>query len=294
MQVCQRLKGAALVTGLIRGASPQYHVSLEAQNCADGSSLVHESFAVDGKPEVLPRLSAAVDDLRKRLGESRQSLKTFDARLNRRHQFSRSPKSLSVGTGPARAFQNVESRDVLKTAIALDPDFAIAYAQLGSAYCNLGEPSYAKQYFEKAFALRARATEPERLYITGRYFDIVTGEREKGSENSKLWTEIYPNDWKAYNALSNNAVLLARFRLRWIMRAEAMELGPGQDFGASNMLMGLMGLIRIDEEQSLDSRPDTTIVLSTLTFSASHTSKTINRLWSVSAIGQTNIPKTRD
>lgn len=252
LQVCQRLKSAALVTGLIRGETQHYQVSLDAHNCADGASLVHESFAVDDKPEVLPRLSAAVDDLRRRLGESRQSLKTYDVSIEQATTSSlEALRAYQLGLDLRAHSKNVESRDVLKTAIALDPDFAIAYAQLGSAYSNLGEPSYAKQYFEKAFALRARATEPERLYITGRYFDIVTGEREKGSENSKLWTEIYPNDWKAYNALSNNAVLLGRYQTAVDNARKAVELGPGQDFGASNLLAGLMGLNRVDEAKAL-------------------------------------------
>jgi len=252
LQVCQRLKSAALVTGLIRGATEHYLVSLEAQNCGDGKSLVHESFAVDGKPEVLPRLSLAVDDLRKRLGESQQSLKTFDVSMEQATTGSlEALRAYQLGLDLRAHSKNVEARDVLKTAIALDPDFAIAYAQLGSTYSNLGEPSYAKQYFEKAFALRARATEPERLYITGRYFDIVTGEREKGSENSKLWLEIYPNDWKAYNALANNAVLLGRYQTAADNARKAMELGPGQDFGVSNLLMGLMGLNRMDEAKAL-------------------------------------------
>ena len=255
LQVCQRLKSAALVTGLIKGAAPHYLVSLEAQSCGDGKSLVHESFAVDGKPEVLPRLGTAVDDLRKRLGESRQSLKTFDVSIEQATTSSlEALRAYQLGLDLRAHSKNVESRDVLKTAIALDPDFAIAYAQLGSAYSNLGEPSYAKQYFEKAFALRARATEPERLYITGRYFDIVTGEREKGSENSKLWIEIYPNDWKAYNALANNAVLLGRYQTAVDNARKAMELGPGQDFGVSNLLMGLMGLNRMDEANALCER----------------------------------------
>jgi DNA-binding winged helix-turn-helix (wHTH) protein/tetratricopeptide (TPR) repeat protein len=252
LQVCQRLKSAALVTGLIRGSTQHYQVSLEAQNCVDGSSLAHESFAVDGKPEVLPRLSAAVNDLRKRLGESRQSLKNFDVSIEQATTSSlEALRAYQLGLDLRSHFKNVEARDVLKTAITLDPDFAIAYAQLGSTYSNLGEPSYAKQYFEKAFALRARATEPERLYITGRYFDIVTGEREKGSENSKLWLEIYPNDWKAYNALANNAVLLGRYQTAVDNAHKAMELGPGQDFGVSNLLMGLMGLNRMDEAKDL-------------------------------------------
>jgi DNA-binding winged helix-turn-helix (wHTH) protein/tetratricopeptide (TPR) repeat protein len=252
LQVCQRLKSAALVTGLIRGSTQHYQVSLEVQNCADGTSLVHEAFTVDGKPEVLPRLSTAVDDLRKRLGESRQSLKIFDVSIEQATTTSlEALRAYQLGMELRSHSKNVEARDVLKTAIALDPDFAIAYAQLGSTYSNLGEPSHAKQYFEKAFALRARATEPERLYITGRYFDIVTGEREKGSENSKLWLEIYPNDWKAYNALANNAVLLGRYQTAVDNARKAMDLGPSQDFGSSNLLMGLMGLNRMDEAKDL-------------------------------------------
>jgi len=252
LQVCQRLKSAALVTGFIRGATPHYQVSIEAQTCADGTSLVHESFSVNGKQEVLPRLSVAVDDLRKRIGESQHSLKTFDVSIEQATTSSlEALRAYQLGLDLRAHSKNVEARDVLKTAITLDPDFAIAYAQLGSTYSNLGEPSYAKQYFEKAFALRARATEPERLYITGRYFDIVTGEREKGSENSKLWTEIYPNDWKAYNALSNNAVLLGRYQTAVDNARKAMELGPSQDFGSSNLLMGLMGLNRMDEAKAL-------------------------------------------
>ena len=86
--------------------------------------------------------------------------------------------------------KNLEARPAFKTAIALDPSFAIAYAQLGSSYSNDGETQEGKKYFRKAFELRAHATGPERLYIVGRYFDIVTGELEKGSETYKLWTEL--------------------------------------------------------------------------------------------------------
>ena len=252
LQVCQRLKSAALITGLIRGATPHYQVSLNAQSCVDGASLVHESFAVDNKAEVLPRLSEAIDDLRRRLGESRQSLQSFDVSIEQATTSSlEALRAYQLGLDLRAHSKNVEARDVLKTAITLDPDFAIAYAQLGSTYSNLGEPSNAKQYFEKAFALRARATEPERLYITGRYFDIVTGEREKGSETSKLWMELYPNDWKPYNGLANDAVLLGRYQTAVDNARKAMELGPGQDFGASNLLMGLMGLHRMDEAKAL-------------------------------------------
>jgi tetratricopeptide (TPR) repeat protein len=160
-------------------------------------------------------------------------------------------KAYQLGLDLRTHFKSVEARAVLKTAISLDPNFAIAYAQLGSAYSNSGDATYARQYFQRAFELRARATEPERLYITGRYFDIVTGEREHGSETYKLWTELYPNDWLAYNAIANNAVILGRYETAVDSAHKAMELGSSQDFGSSNLVAALIGLNRLNEAKSV-------------------------------------------
>ena len=255
MQVCQRLSGAALITGHIRPSGKQYSLLVEAQLCSDGTSLVAESFSADTKQEVLPRLSAVVDELRRKLGESRQSLERFDVSMEQATTSSlEALRAYQLGLDLRFHSKNVEARDVLKTAVALDPDFAIAYAQLGSAYSNLGEPSYARQYFQKAFDLRAHATEPERLYITSRYFDIVTGEREKGSETSKLWIEMYPNDWKPYNGLANNAVLLGQYQTAVDYGRRAVELGPTQDFASSNLLVGLICVNRLKEAKSISEK----------------------------------------
>ncbi|MGH9495924.1 MAG: winged helix-turn-helix domain-containing protein, partial [Candidatus Sulfotelmatobacter sp.] len=252
MQVCQRLNGTVLVTGLIRPSGQRFSLLVGAHLCADGTSLGQETFSVDTKQEVLPRLSAAVDALRRKLGESRQSMERFDVSMEQATTGSlEALRAYQLGLELRFHSKHVEARDVLKTAIALDPDFAIAYAQLGSVYSNLGEPSYARQYFQKAFDLRAHATEPERLYITSRYFDIVTGEREKGSETSKLWMEMYPNDWKPYNGLANNAILLGQYQTAVDYAGRAMELAPGQDFGSSNLLLGLIGVNRLNEAKAV-------------------------------------------
>jgi eukaryotic-like serine/threonine-protein kinase len=251
-QVCQRLKAGALIVGSIRTASRNYSVSLEAQRCSDGASLSEQTFSVDSKQEVLTQLSLAVDQLRSRLGESRESLQKFDVPIEQATTSSlEALKAYQLGLELRTHSKNVEARAVLKTAIALDPNFAIAYAQLGSAYSNSGDATYARQYFQKAFALRARATEPERLYITGRYFDVVTGEREHGSETYKLWTEVYPNDWLPYNAIANNAVLLGRYEAAVDFARRAMELGPTQDFGSSNLISALIALNRLNEAKTI-------------------------------------------
>ena len=55
-------------------------------------------------------------------------------------------------------------------AIELDPNFAMAYARLGTVYNNLGQTDLSEQNRQKAFELRDRASEREKLYIMSHYY----------------------------------------------------------------------------------------------------------------------------
>jgi eukaryotic-like serine/threonine-protein kinase len=85
----------------------------------------------------------------------------------------------------------------------------------------------------------------------GRYFDIVTGELEKGSETYKLWTELYPDEWRSYNALANDANLLGRYDTVVDASKQAVLLEPNHNFGYINLLSGLIALNRIDEAKAI-------------------------------------------
>jgi eukaryotic-like serine/threonine-protein kinase len=252
LEVCQRGKASALVVGSIQPTGGAYLLALEASRCADGRSLAHETLTVANQQAVLPRLGSMIDDLRRSLGESRESLQKFDVPVEQATTSSlEALKAYQLGLELRAHSQNLEARPAFKTAVALDPSFAIAYAQLGSSYSNEGEVQEGKKYFEKAFALRARATEPERLYIVGRYFDIVTSELEKGSETYKLWTELYPDQWLAYNALANDANLLGRYDTVVDASKQVVRLYPNHNFGYINLLFGLIALNQLDEARSL-------------------------------------------
>ena len=58
----------------------------------------------------------------------------------------------------------------LKRAIELDPNFPMAYAGLAMTYENLGQPSLALENATKAYQLRDRVSEREKLRITAAYF----------------------------------------------------------------------------------------------------------------------------
>ena len=252
LEVCQRGKGSALIVGSIQPTGGAYLLALEASRCADGRSLAHETVTVANQKAVLPRLGSMIDDLRRSLGESRASLQKFDVPVEQATTSSlEALKAYQLGLELRAHSKNLEARPAFKTAIALDPSFAIAYAQLGSSYSNEGESQQGKKYFRQAFELRAHATEPERLYIVGRYFDIVTGELEKGSETYKLWTELYPDEWRAYNALANDANLLGRYDTVVDASKQTVRLEPNHNFGYINLLSGLIALNRLDEAKSV-------------------------------------------
>lgn len=250
--VCRYGHASASITGAIRLSAGAYLISIEADGCADGTVLAQQTLSAPNQEQVLTSLGTMVDGLRRKLGESRESLRKFDVPVDQATTSSlEALKAYQLGFDLRVHMKNLEARPAFKTAVALDPTFAIAYAQLGSSYSNLGNTFEAKKYFQKAFDLRGRVTEPERLYITGRYFDIVTGEVEKGAEIYKLWTEIYPNEWLAYNGLANDSYQLGRYETVVEAAQRAVGLGPNQDFGSSNLVAGLVALNRLDDAKKI-------------------------------------------
>src|SRR5256884_9358277 len=64
------------------------------------------------------------------------------------------------------------------------------------------ENALAAENMHKAYGLRDKVTEWERLYIVAHYYDHGTGELEKASQVYELWQQTYPRDWVPYNNLA--------------------------------------------------------------------------------------------
>ena len=81
---------------------------------------------------------------------------------------------------------------LFQRAIGLDPNFAMGYTQLGLSYKSLGESELAAENIRKAYELRERVSEPEKLHIESSYYFHVTGDLEKARQAYELWAQIYP------------------------------------------------------------------------------------------------------
>jgi tetratricopeptide (TPR) repeat protein len=99
---------------------------------------------------------------------------------------------------------------LFQRAVSLDPNFAMAYLRLGQSYQPLSELARAAESTRKAYELRGRTSEREKLEISSFYETIVTGNLEAARTSYELFAQTYPRDedpqvflWVTYFALGD-------------------------------------------------------------------------------------------
>jgi tetratricopeptide (TPR) repeat protein len=204
-EVCQRAAAKALLGGTIAMLGSSYVITLNAQDCVDGDVLAEEQTQAATKEDVLAALGGAVSKFRQQLGESLPSIQRYDSRIEEATTKSlEALKAYSQGIRTRRMTSDFDSVPFFRRAIELDPEFALAYARLGTVYNNLGQTEEARKMTARAYELRQKASEAERLYIEARYFSVVEVDTQKAIDAYNVWLATYP---KEYTALTNSAVL---------------------------------------------------------------------------------------
>src|SRR5678815_4891689 len=201
-EICLRNGIKAMLTGTIANLGKQYVITLEAVN-ATGESLAREQVEANSKEEVLNALHKAGSQLRSKLGESISSVQKYDKPLAQATTSSMDAlKALTLGDMKHAEGEELGAIPHYQQAIELDPNFAMAYARLGTVYLNLGQSQLSEDNRKKAFELRDRASEREKLYITSHYY-ADSGQLEKGLTALELYKQTYPHDSIPYNNLAN-------------------------------------------------------------------------------------------
>ena len=133
--------------------------------------------------------------VRERLGESVVTIEKYSRPLQ---------EATTASLDAWKAFTNArqvyftsgraQAEPLFQRAIAIDPDFAIAHAQLGITYSNQGESALSRQSTVKAYQLRHRATDVERFFIETVYDRQVTGNMDREMVTLEAWAQTFPRD----------------------------------------------------------------------------------------------------
>jgi serine/threonine protein kinase/tetratricopeptide (TPR) repeat protein len=251
-EISQRENAKAIISGSISSLGSNYVITLEASNAQTGDSLARQQVEAAGKEQVLKSLDKAASDLRQKLGESLSSVQQFTTPLELATTSSlEALKQFSVGQGLHNHMDESAAIPELKHAVDLDPNFAMSYAVLGVVNSNVGNAKAAVQYITKAYELRERASEPEKFYITGHYYDMVTGDLDKTIDLYQQWIRTYPRDVRPVDNLSLSYSRLGDHEKALATAVEASRVDPQDFFCYQNQIAGYMALNRIDEAKSV-------------------------------------------
>ena len=250
-EVCQRTGSNAMLTGSIAGLGRQYVIGLKAVNCNTGDVLAEAQEQAAGKEAVLKALDNAAISLRSKLGESLSSVEKYDTPLEEATTPSlEALKAYSLGVKADYSKGSNAALPFFKRAAELDPNFAMAYAALSGTYRNLNEVGRAAENMRKAYELRGKVSERERLFIEATYHLLATGELEKAAQVYEQWQQTYPH-WAPHSNLGFVYVELGNYEKALDETREAMRLEPNDETNYFNLSQIYANLNRLDDADAV-------------------------------------------
>jgi len=227
-EICQRNDLKALIAGSIAALGRHYVITLEAINAKSGETIGRQQTEADSKEEVLKSLSSAASGIRETLGESLSSIRQSDIPLYQLTTPSvEALKSFALGFDLSNKGEYFQSIPLFKRAVELDANFAYGYSLLAGNYTIVNEPRRAAENAAKAFALKDKGTDRERLYITSVYDNYTLGDLDKTIEGFRVYDQAYPNDFRASGNLSLAYLLLGQYEKALGEARESVRLNPG-------------------------------------------------------------------
>ena len=211
-EVCLRTNGQALIAGSIESAGNGYEIELKAVNCRTDKTIAGTDGVAKNRTDVLHALHEAARQLRGELGESLASVDQFNKPLQEATTSSlEALQAYSAGVALRQSKGNTAALPYLQKAVALDPNFALAYAAMGSIYFNMVQTGLGRENIVKAYELRNRVSERERFHILGAYYQSVTGDHDQAIQNAKEWIRSYPGEAVPHARLAALSAALGQY-----------------------------------------------------------------------------------
>jgi tetratricopeptide (TPR) repeat protein len=253
-EICERTGSSAVMEGSITGLGSQYVLSLRARNCRTGDLLDEEQASAGRKEEVFKALAQMANRFRAQAGESLPRMEkapSMSTEVTTPSLEAWRSYSAAMRASQRRA-QSAEAISLLKRAIEIDPQFAMAYAQLGRLYSDLGEPETGVRSIAKAYELRDRVSDRENYLITFSYHRQVDRNLELTRQTLESWEQKYPGDRLPHSYLSGFTSSGSGYYARAAEEGQkAIEQDPDFAIGYENVAFAYVYLNRLSEAEAV-------------------------------------------
>jgi eukaryotic-like serine/threonine-protein kinase len=202
-QICAKTNSKMVISQSIADAGNGYHLEMRALDCGSGATLAKEQADIGSRNEVIHELGVTAVHLRAKLGEPPASLARFNQPLEK--ALSASLEALQAGAEGTKLHYAGDVAGALKLyqrTIELDPNLALTYEGMGAAYYALQNTELSEASYTRAYQLRDRLTEKDRLNLELNYYGSVIGDWEKEYSSVLRFLELFPRDVYARNNLA--------------------------------------------------------------------------------------------
>jgi serine/threonine-protein kinase len=183
-----------MLAGAITEHGGEYEIVLRAIDPVLNQIRAISRKQFSSKGELTAAVGRIAEDLRRALGEGRSDVEQTSRPLER--VTTNSYDALVAYTTSMSLYgkgRPDEAEPLMRRSIAIDPEFAMAHRQLATLYSSLGRPDESLAFATRAYQLRDRATERERILIEALYH-LRRADYLKSLESYKLAVALYPEE----------------------------------------------------------------------------------------------------
>jgi putative peptide modification system cyclase len=196
-EIAAREGARALVLPTLTEVGGRLQISLEVVDPRTKEIVYSESAIASGSRDLLPAMDDVLERMRSRFGESVASIDQHSEPLAEVTTSNiEALRAYSLGLQARADHRLADALALQRQAIALDPDFALAYAALAALQFTNGESDAALANIHEALARRDKLTVREKLYLDA--IEGAFGPLEPMLARWKLLATMYPDEYRAY------------------------------------------------------------------------------------------------
>ena len=226
-EICRRENVPLLLAGSIVRLGGSFQITLRALDPARDEVLFAERSRFAEKTDLFAQMDSLASRMRSRLGESLAGI-----RRNSRPLALVTTQSLDALQLYSQAADLIaqgkpdDAPPLLRTALDLDPQFAMAHLRLGEYYgWIVGKNPQALAELTLAFQLRHNVSERERLLIEAAYFETREN-YDRAGQSLRSLVGLYPDDPDTHYQLARQYYNLNQLPAAIAELRRALQLNP--------------------------------------------------------------------
>lgn len=242
---------ALIVEGNVHAARAGLQFALDVFRSGDRKPALTLTRGATDRSGIVALADEIVLQLRREFGESRVALNSTNA-VPLAQITSADPNALECYFRGVGLYENAEAEAAIEwfqKATELDAQFALAWIFLALARTARFQLLTARPAYERAYALRSRVSQRERLWIEFQYFNFIA-DNHSSLESARRLVALYPDDATYHRNVAFQYAYVGRPEDALPYNERAVQLDPN-DNNVSEWIINTAEANRCDEALAL-------------------------------------------